>query len=321
VPIDLAVPVPNISQPVGREAIREVARMGEAIGLHSLWLGDHIVWPTRADEQRPGESLADAKYGGELFEPLVTAGYLAGVTTSVRLGIGILVVPYRNPVVAAKMVSTLDQLSEGRVILGVGGGYVAGEFRALGLRHEQVGAQVEDLVGFLRAVEASDEPEFHGRLLSFEDARFRPGPLQRPLPIWIGGMSEVALRRAVRIGDGWHAAGIGYDELAPLARRLRELADEAGRDVRSIAVSNRLRVRFAKRPVPYAPPRAGTYRDLPSHIEGPPAHIVEELLRFEELGVSHLVLDLHEGDPLPELLAALDRLGNEVVPLVQASRA
>jgi probable F420-dependent oxidoreductase len=319
----IAIPVPNISAPAGVEPITRVAQLCDEVGVHSVWLGDHIVWPTRAEEQRRGEALSEAKYAGNLFEPLVTAGFIAGVTESVRIGIGILVVPYRNPLVAAKMVCTADQLSGGRLILGVGGGYVDGEFRALGLEKRKLGAQVEDFVGLIRAIERDDEPVFHGQLLDVEDVRFLPGPAQRPFPLWIGGMTERSLRRAVEIGDGWHGAGLGFDEVKPLVDRIAELMDEHGRAREELTLSNRLRVRFADRPGGDTAerPAPSRYWDLPPHIEGPPEHVAAELGRFAEIGVEHLVLDLHEGSELPELAAAIERLGEEVLPnLADAAR-
>jgi probable F420-dependent oxidoreductase len=318
--LDLAIPVPNISQPASREGIDAIARVCDRSGLHSVWLGDHIVWPTRPEEQRPGESPEDAKYGGALFEPLVTGGYVAGITTNVRIGFGILIAPYRHPVVAAKMIATLDQLSGGRLIVGVGGGYVAGEFRALDLPMHRLGAQVEDLIGLLRAVEASPEPDFQGECVSLSDARFLPQPLQRPLPIWVGGMAEAALRRAVAMGDGWHGAGLGIDDVRPLVERLRRLADAAGRDLDTLTISNRLRVRFADRPATYRPPPVpGRYSSLPPHVEGPPEHVVAELLRFRALGLSHLVLDLHEGESLAAIVEAIERLGADVIPELRSA--
>jgi probable F420-dependent oxidoreductase len=318
--IDLAIPVPNISQPASTEAIDTIARVCDRVGLHSVWLGDHVVWPTRPEEQRPGESPGDAKYGGALFEPLVTGGYVAGITENVRIGFGILIAPYRHPVVAAKMIATLDQLSGGRLIVGVGGGYVAGEFRALDIPMRRLGAQVEDLIGLLRAVEASPEPDFQGELVALRDARFLPQPLQRPLPIWVGGMAEPALRRAVVMGDGWHGAGLGLDDVRPLVDRLRDLADEAGRDLATLTISNRLRVRFAPRPVPYRPSSTpGPYETLPVHVEGPSEHVAAELLRFRALGVSHLVLDLHEGEPLEVIVEAIERLGADVISVLHSA--
>src|SRR4051812_43940600 len=118
--MELGLPVPNISRPVGRESILAVAEAADRAGFHSVWLGDHIVWPLADEDQRPVETARDAKYGGDLFEPFVTAGFVAARTERVKVGFSLVVAPYRNLVITAKMLATLDQLSLGRVILGVG---------------------------------------------------------------------------------------------------------------------------------------------------------------------------------------------------------
>jgi probable F420-dependent oxidoreductase len=265
--------------------------------------------------QRPGESPERAKYAGDLFDPFVSAGYLASLTERVRIGFGIIVVPYRHPVVTAKMLSTLDQLSEGRVIAGVGPGYVQGEFDALGIPRRGTGSAVDDLVDLLREVERTDRPDFTGRRFRFADAFFRPAPFQPHLPVWVGGNSDAAVARAVRCGDGWQPSATDLEAMRGHVRRLRAAAHEAGRSLDGFTMSGRIRVRLAstvrRHDTTVGPAQ---YQDLPPHIEGPPEHLVEELLRYEELGVDHLVLNFHEGDELPDLLRALDVLGERVLP-------
>lgn len=316
--IQLGIPVPNITQPVGRESITEVARLADELRFHSIWLADHIVYPI--DRGIPLEVARQGKYAGDLYEALVTAGYVAALTKHVKIGFGVLVAPYRNVVLLAKMISTLDQLSRGRVILGVGPGYLTGEFRALGIQQRRTGEQVDDLIELLRLVSHSTEPDFQGRMTALRDVIFRPPPLQARLPIWIGGTSEAAMRRAARLGDGWHVPALGVDALRPLALRFREVLSEVGRDPATLTISNRPRVRFSGRPVRYGgSPAAGARgRDLPAHVEGPPGYVAEQLQRFEDLGVTHLVLDLHEGDPLPEVLRAMETVANQVVPRMQS---
>lgn len=316
--MDLGIPVPNITQPVGRESIVRVAQHADDLGFHSIWLADHIVYPI--DRSLPIEVVRQGKYAGDLYEALVTASYVAALTERVKIGFGVLVAPYRNIVLLAKMVTTLDQLSEGRVILGLGPGYLAGEFHALGILQRHTGDQVDDLIDLLRAVAESTEPDFQGRWTSLHDTVFRPPPLQAPLPVWIGGTSEAAMRRAARVGNGWHVPALDVASMAPMMLRFQEVMSEAGRDPSEVTVSNRPRVRLSRRPVLAAERASPTtrYRDSAPHIEGPPEYVADQLRQYGDLGVTHLVLDLHEGDTLVTILRAMERIAGDVAPLLAA---
>ena len=170
--MDIGIPVPNITPPATPEAIRKVPQAAEQLGFHSVWLGDHIVRPIGPDQPA-----------------------------------GVLVLPYRNPVVTAKAVASLDQLSNGRVILGVGSGYWPQEFQALNMPQRHAGLRTEEYIELFRSLWKSEKPEFHGEFIEISDVLFKPSPQQEDLPIWLGGMSDNAIRRAVRMADGWHVRG------------------------------------------------------------------------------------------------------------------
>jgi probable F420-dependent oxidoreductase len=312
--VHVGIPIPNILRPTGTEAIRRVALAAEACGYGSVWLGDHVVRPKTGR----GVGFADSDmFTGDLYEAFCTAGYVAAITSRVEIGFGVVVLPYRHPLLTAKMVATLDQLSHGRIVLGVGAGYWEEEFEALGVSPRRRGVRTDEYIEAMRAAWSSESPAYQGEFVQFDDLVFRPPPRQERVPIWIGGTSEGALKRAIALGDGWHWHGT-VEEMNRRIDRLDELAAAAGRDLSSFVISNRPPVRFA------AKPDLTRYADYPENVNppivGPPGYLAEQLARFAtESRISHLVLDLHMherwyDDPLDDALAAVERFAAEVLP-------
>ncbi|MBI4573078.1 MAG: LLM class F420-dependent oxidoreductase [candidate division NC10 bacterium] len=294
------------------ETLARVSRKAEEYGFDSVWVTDHIVIPTRITSAYPYEATGtfDVPANEYYLEPLTVLAYLAGVTQRIRLGTGVLVVPYRNPVVLAKVVASLDVLSGGRVILGVGVGWMEEEFRALGLdTFGQRGAVTDETIRLLRELWTQDEPRFAGRFFRVEDVRFSPKPVQKPHPpIWIGGHTPAALRRAALLGDGWHPiglrppVGLHPDEYAQAVTTLRRLAGEAGRDPGEIALTFRASLAFTEEPPSPRTPFIGS-----------PTQILEDIRTYARLGVSHLVFGFR-GPTLEALLEQLQRFAVEIRP-------
>ncbi len=298
----------------GRDATAEtlvrVARAAEECGFDSIWVTDHIVIPRQVGSAYPYEATGqfDVPANEYYLEPLTVLTYLAGVTRRIRLGTGVLVLPYRNPILLAKTVASLDVLSGGRTILGVGVGWMAEEFRAMGLdTFEQRGAVTDESIRLLRELWTRDEPRFAGRFFQVEDIRFYPKPVQKPHPpIWIGGHSLAALRRAALLGDGWHPIGlrppVGLHpaEYAQAAATIKRLAEKAGRDPGEIALTFRASLVFADRPPSPRTPFIGS-----------PAQIIEDIRAYARLGVTHLVFGFR-GPTMEALLEELERFATEV---------
>ena len=201
-----------------------VARAAEAAGFDSLWGGEHVVLP---DPRVPPSPLEPED---RIMDPLVTLAFLAAHTTRIRLGTGIIILPQRNPLVLAKQVASLDVLSGGRLILGIGVGYLEPEFRALGAPFEQRGAVTDEYLAALRVIWSEARPAYRGRFVSFEGVQAHPRPVQRPgPPIVVGGHTEAAFRRAVEQGHGWY--GFALDE-GGAARCLEGLRRAAARHAR-----------------------------------------------------------------------------------------
>lgn len=294
------------------ETLARVSGATEEYGFDSVWVTDHIVIPNRITSAYPYEArgIFDVPANEYYLEPLTVLTYLAGVTHRIRLGTGVLVVPYRNPVILAKTVASLDVLSGGRVILGVGVGWMEEEFRALGLdTFGQRGAVTDEAIRLLRELWTRDEPRFAGRFFRVEDVRFYPKPVQKPHPpIWIGGHTPAALRRAALLGDGWHpiglrpSVGLHPEEYGQAVATLRRLAGEAGRDPGEIALTFRASLAFRDKPPSPRTPFIGS-----------PAQILEDIRAYARLGVSHLVFGFR-GPTVEALLEQLQRFAVEIRP-------
>ncbi len=201
----------------------EIAVAAEQRGFESLWVGEHVALPEPRTDRSP---LAASTL---LHDPLIALTYVAARTERVRLGTGVLLLPLRHPVVLAKQVASLDVLSEGRVLLGVGVGTLPEEFAAVGVSMHDRGRRTDEYLAALRALWEQERPELIGDYVRITAVDAHPRPVQRPVPVLVGGHSDAALRRAVRSAQGWYGFGLDVPEAAALIGRLRELECELGR--------------------------------------------------------------------------------------------
>lgn len=222
----------------GADAL-EVCRRAEAAGFESLWGGEHVVLPTTIESRYP--YTADGKIPAvpdtPIPDPLIWLAFAAAAAPTMRLGTCILIVPQRNPLVLAKELATLDRLSGGRLELGLGIGWLREEFDALGVPWEQRGARTDEYVAAMRALWSGPHAEFHGRFVDFPPVTCSPRPVQERIPILVGGDTDAAIRRAVRLADGYFPGEGDLDRLATLIERVRVAAEQAGRDPASIEIN------------------------------------------------------------------------------------
>jgi probable F420-dependent oxidoreductase len=206
-----------------------LAQAGEAAGFESLWTVEHTVIPAGYGPEYPYDSSGKlaTRDDQSLPDPLIWMAYVAAVTKRIKLATGILILPQHQPVLAAKQIATLDHMSGGRVILGVGVGWMKEEFAALGVPFNERGARTDEYIAAMRELWSADEPTFKGRFVQFEKAYCRPQPVRKSVPIIVGGHSPAAARRAGRIGDGYFPARGAPADLIAL---VRQTAREAGRD-------------------------------------------------------------------------------------------
>jgi probable F420-dependent oxidoreductase len=273
--------IPNCRHLATPDIIRGTAVRAEQLGYDSVWVSDHVVVP-RANIPNFGETV---------FDPLVTLAIIAGATRRVRLGTTVLIVPYRNAVVTAKMVSSLDALSGGRVVLGIGAGWLAAESAMLGVPFAERGAMTDEHLEAMRELWTKPAPSFAGKYTQFSEMVFEPKPHQQPHPpIWVGGHSRAALRRTAVFGAAWHPINRPTDELRAGRRELARLCEARGRaDVPTLTLRNDLRiVRAGETP----PPSTHAGRVL----AGEPAALIEQIAELAECGVEHLVLEFLSAD-------------------------
>jgi probable F420-dependent oxidoreductase len=258
------------------------------------------------DRKHPG--------GGDALETFSILGVVAGATERLRLVTSVLVLPYRNPVLTAKMVASLDVLSGGRVTLGVGVGWLKEEFEALNSPDfNSRGAVTDEWIAIFKQLWSQSPASFTGQHYKYSDIRAEPFPLQKPHPpIWIGGHSRAALRRTARHGDGWHPVGaiaaspLPPDEMQEHLITLQRLTEAEGRDFSALTISY-------KAPLydNLIPDRDGNRRSF----SGGPEDIADDIRSFATIGVHELILDFR-GESTAESIARLQRFAAEVMPLV-----
>jgi probable F420-dependent oxidoreductase len=274
-------------------------REAEVRGIASLWVSDHVIFPRTASGQYPGGRFPfqpDVAY----LEPVAILAAAAVATERARLGASVFILGHRHPVVMAKMLATIDVLSEGRLICGVGVGWWQEELTILGVPFHQRGRQADEIVRVWKELWTSDHPHFQGEFYQFDDIGFAPKPVQKPHPpILVGGDSPGAFRRVATLGDGWHATSKTPEAMQKSLEALRAAADAARRPFESIDLSVRLSF------------KQGLVRESRQSI-------VDQLGSFKRLGLSHVVLDFRRDD-LGEMLESLDAVARDIRPAVEAA--
>ncbi len=217
----------------------DLCRAAEAAGFESVWGGEHVIPPDSIHSKYP--YTADGKIPAEpdtpIPDPLIWLAFAAAAAPTLRLGTCILIVPQRNPLILAKELATLDALSGGRVELGLGVGWMKEEFDALGVAWERRGARNDEYVAAMRALWAGPHAEFHGEFVDFEPATCSPRPVNGDIPVLVGGDSDAAIRRAVKIAQGYFPGEGDAERLAGLIAKLRQGCEDAGRDPDSIEIN------------------------------------------------------------------------------------
>jgi probable F420-dependent oxidoreductase len=293
--------------PIGtRRNVLTFARRMEALGYDSLWASDHVVIPHRITSRYPYSPSGQFPLGPEVpfLEPLTTLALVAGVTERVRLGTSILVLPHRNPVLAAKMAATLDHLSEGRLVLGVGVGWMREEIELLGGDYDRRGAWSDEALAVMRACWRDARTAHHGEFFSFDDIGVFPKPTRGDIPVLIGGHTERALRRVVALGDGWHAAFITPEALQADIVRLRAECARQKRPFDQLTISVRAGLSLREAPL-------GSDR---KPLQGSRDQILADLVAFRDLGVESMLLETRYRD-LDDMIGIYETFARDIRPL------
>jgi probable F420-dependent oxidoreductase len=274
-----------------------LAVRAEQLGLDGVFVPDHIL----------AKPATTQHYGSHWPDPFSLLAYLAGRTHRIRLGASVIVLPYRNALVAAKAAATVDQASGGRFIFGVGVGWDEAEFADLRLPFRERGRLSDDYIRAIKAAWASDVPEYKGQYASFSGATFSPRPVQRPHPpFWVGGspggVSAPAVRRCAALGDAWHPLALSLDDIEKGYAMLRDLAARSGRrDALGLAPRNLLDLTDA--------PKGGGR----AAFQGSVAEVVSDIRRVQDFGAAWMTFDLPRAG-VPAMVRAMERLADEVKP-------
>jgi probable F420-dependent oxidoreductase len=231
---------PPARGPEVRERIRKIAATADRLGYDVLWTAEHIIFPQKIATPYPYGGTFPYPVEDPILDVVATLSYVAAITSHVKLGSSVMVLPYHHPIVLAKELATVDLLSGGRLLLGVAGGWLREEFEMLGVPFAERGRRTDEYLKILRAVWTQDRVNYQGEWFRLDDAACFPKPVQRPHPpIWIGGASPAALRRVARLGDGWIAVPRpSLEALAADIEGLRRLTVEAGRDPAAIGIAS-----------------------------------------------------------------------------------
>lgn len=293
------IQLPHMGPFASGEGTVSMAQFAEAVGFDSVWVGDHVVYPMSFVE----------RFGPEVFEAVTTLTWVGAATERVQLGTSVLIAPYRNPLVLAKQLATLDVLSRGRTVVGVGVGYLEEEFAAVGTPFNERGDVTDEHLQVMRTLWSEERPSFSGKRFRFPELCARPRPYQQPHPpVWIGGNTMRAMRRAAELGEGWlpvwHAPtgrGFAPRELQQAIAQLTERTQAVGRDVRH-TIGGLLPLVLTSQSV---------HTEALSPLVGAPDQVADGLAALADAGLQHVILTPFYGvsaDLLPADLAGVERL-------------
>lgn len=236
--MEIGIRLPSAGAKVSYENLVTVARWAEELGYHSLWVSDHVILPEQVDSAYPYDPEHRWRLPAETdwLDPLLALAWAGAAAPSLKLGTSVMVVPLRHPILLAKQLATLDFLTGGRAVLGVGAGWMKEEFDLIGVPFARRGSRTVEMIELMRTLWAGETVDFQGEFYQVAGCKMYPRPVQGTIPIVWGGHSEAALRRIAQVGDGWHPTLITLAELAEGVNQLRQFCEEYGRDPASLLI-------------------------------------------------------------------------------------
>lgn len=334
--VSFGIRVPNSGPLASIENIARAAREAEDLGFDSVFVHDHVVWSSEMHRHHISSGSHEAitaDQSADFYESLTVLSYLSAITSRVKLGVACLVLPLRNPIYAAKQLATLDHLSGGRLLAGVGLGSKASlesdEFAVFGVPFNKRGRMTDDFISAMRAIWEQPVASYHGEFVSFDNAEIFPKPLQTPgPPLWIGGWTDHAARRTGRLGDAWVPGWLSPAEMGAGAEIVRRTAEEHERDGDAITIAVEKLVTIDRdqdvsmaRALPTIEASRNTYeRDvdeitfaLERHIFGSVEDVKRRVAEFVANGVTHFELKLIYGS-MDELSMQMELWAEEILP-------
>ncbi len=308
--MNFGIALPNIGPAAEPETIFGLADAVEEFGLGSVWTGDHLAFPKNPRLPYPyargGPGFIDPS--SKVLDPLTVMAAVIGRTKRIKVGVSVLILPYRHPLVTAKQLGSMQVLSGGRVILGVGVGWIPEEFEALDVDFRKRGAMTDEQMRYFRAVWEHDDAEFEGAHYHIKDMSLFPRP-EQTIPQWVGGNTTFAMRRAARLGDGLNLIDATPEELTGQIERFKRICDEEGRDPATVTLSIRQSLRLTEKPL------AADERRLP--ITGNVEQVIEELRSYKALGIEDVAIGIRpRGADLSRQLEVTEIIAKEIAPAV-----
>ncbi len=298
----LGICVPHYGRPIEIERMLAVVQRAEEGGLDSVWVTDHVIVPQDVD----------VIYREDMLDPLAVLPWLAAATSRVSLGTSVVILPYRTPIPVAKLLASVDVLSGGRLIVGVAIGWMEGEFAALGVPFKERVSRSEEAIALMKQLWTEEMPDVKTARHRFSGLQVSPMPLRKPRPpIWVGGMSEPALRRAARLGDGWHATGATPETFRQAKQSLMRFWKEEGREGQP-ALSLRIAL-FIDGVHEWAVDQKLLRGRHP--IKGTIKQVAGQLAEYQRLGVDHVALEVSYST-YPAIMETIDIVAEEIKPLL-----
>ncbi|NQW24071.1 MAG: TIGR03619 family F420-dependent LLM class oxidoreductase [SAR202 cluster bacterium] len=277
------------------QAVVDLAVRAEELGFDSVWASEHVFNVSYVYDR-----IGDKPY----YEPLTVLTYVAARTKTIGLGTSVLVLPYHNPIRLAKIAATIDVLSGGRLMLGVGVGVIEQELEAMGSPYHERGAITDETIAIMKELWTNPNPSFHGKYHNFSGMTFTPKPVQKPhIPLFIGGTSRAAIRRAARVGTGWHPTALSPEVLAQGMEYLKEQAEKVGRNPSEIAISVSAAI-------------GSTHNHNRYSLGENPEEILERAQAYQDMGVERLLISPNTRDQ-DQLLPTMEMLAEVVIPKMQ----
>ena len=309
-PLTFAISLSPYERWGGIPAIAEAARLADELGFWGIHFPEHIIMPTRPGAER---------FRTLWYDNFVLGAHLATVTRRVRLIFGVMVVPYRPPVQTAKLIATLDQVSGGRLVVGVGAGWLRGEFRTLGIPFAERGDMTDEYLRAMKALWTQESPSFGGKYVAFSNIAFEPQCVQKPhVPIWVGGSGPKPMRRVVELGDGWSPMTGELADLKNDVAKLKEMVRAAGRDPEQMDFAYRFAVGGDDPDRERSRQHVVKANYVPTKNATTPEEIIEAIGVHREAGFNHLCIDFTWSTPA-ELMRHMESFAAKVMPKVTVS--
>ena len=304
--------LPVSGRAASRKTLMQAAQQAESLGYDSVWAADRLVIPWKIETAYPysKESTFIVPPDRPFFDTLTCLAFLAGCTENIQLGMSVMVLPYRHPLHWAKIATTIDQLSTGRLIMGVGVGWMEEEFTAMNAPFKERGAVSDEQLTLLKQLWTEEHITFRGKYYDVDDIAFNPKPYQKPrVPIWVGGEGKYAQRRAGRYGDAWfpYFVRITPAELAARFDYVRKIAREAGRNPDELALACCLPIELT----------SDDAKQEEDYLKGSIEQISERLRMFQRVGVTHIGLQFMIPH-YPERQEQIERFAKEALPALRS---